>query len=72
MMAKTVAGAMQEYPRAWAARRHGREPERLPSKDGSYTPLVIEHPLPSTHPLYDTAQDLRRMRLEQERRRRSL
>ena len=64
--------ALAEMARRQQARARGREPSRAESKDGSYAPLVIESPLPVGHPLFDTAEDLRRKRIVEERRRRGL
>jgi hypothetical protein len=65
--------ALMEHSRAFQARRHGREPERIRPPDGSYGPLDLSDvPLEPTHPLYDSASDLRRKRVEMERARRGL
>jgi len=70
-MARTTMGAVEEYARAWAARRSGRDPERLPLRDG-YAPLSWDGPLNPRHPLADSIAEARRKKAEQVRRRRGL
>ena len=50
----TAERHLAELARRREARLHGREPERGKSADGPYTPLSLDHPLPITHPLFDT------------------
>ena len=51
----TAERHLAELARGREARLNGREPERVKSADESYTPLSLDHPLPSTHTLFDTA-----------------
>src|SRR5215213_885760 len=67
----SAEAAAMEYARRFEARKHAREPQRLPLRDG-YAPLLLDGPLDPRHPLYDTASDLRRKRLLAEKRRRGL
>jgi len=67
----SAEAALIEHSRRIVARTRGREPERLPLKDG-YAPLLLDGVLPPTHPLYDSAEDIRRRKIAEEKRRRGL
>ena len=61
--------AMEAYALTRHAAKHGRNPTRMPGYAGA---LLIEGPLPPSHPLADSPAEIRAKRVEQERRRRGL
>ena len=63
--------ALEAHAQAQHARRRGTEPQRQRLENG-YGALLLDGVLPPGHPLEDTPADIRRKRVEQERRKRGL